>query len=161
MDESPYDAVIIGGGPGGTRAAEVLGKLGKRVALVNYELGGECLNWGCIPPKSLIWSAELFEKIGKSKLNGIDADNVTLNFPQMIKRKSQIVSMLGKGVEMKMKTAEVELVQGMGEVVSGNKVKVVSSDKSTRVIETENIIISTGSSPAWLPGNQPSLNIIH
>ncbi|MEK7528297.1 MAG: dihydrolipoyl dehydrogenase [Patescibacteria group bacterium] len=156
--ENKFHTIIIGGGPGGVRAAIKIARAGKKVAIVNNELGGECLNWGCIPTKTLLWVAELFERAKRAKPAGLEVDNPRLNFEQMLKRKNQVVSMLGKGVEMNLIKAGVEIVHGFGEIVGGNAgaqpsclVKVTTDAGSTSTLESEYLVIATGSAPAMIP----------
>ena len=142
------------------KAAVLLGAAGKKVGIVNNELGGECLNWGCIPTKTLLWTTELFEKISRSHSIGLEVEAPRINFEMMMKRKTHVVNMLGKGVELNLARAKVTLIQGNGEIIAPNEINVERQDGNHEIIDTEHIIIATGSSPAWLPGTEKSGNIL-
>ena len=150
-----YDAVVIGGGPGGYNAAIRLGQLGKRTLCVEKrdKLGGTCLNIGCIPSKALLRVSELFEET-KSHYGalGIKATGVTYDLPAMMAHKDKTVDGLTKGVEFLFKKNKVEHVYGTGALAGGNRVDVRGSDGATRTVEAKAIIIATGSEPTPLPG---------
>ncbi|MBT3209428.1 MAG: dihydrolipoyl dehydrogenase [Bacteroidetes bacterium] len=140
-----YDIIIIGSGPAGYVAAIRAGQLGLKTAIVEKsEIGGMCLNWGCIPSKSIIESAKLYNKIikdaAKFGVDGIDKKSISFNFAKATKRANQIVKRLTKGIEFLLKKNGVEIIQGEAEIVSKNSITV-----NNRNIETENIIISSGS----------------
>ena len=149
-----FDAVIIGGGPGGYNAAIRLGQLGLKAACIDKRgrFGGTCLNIGCIPSKALLFASERYEEARKefSKL-GITGE-VGVDLPAMLKNKDKIVTELTKGVEFLFKKNKVEGIIGEGRIVAPGKVEVKAADGSTRILETKNIIIATGSDVAPLPG---------
>jgi len=149
-----FDAVIIGGGPGGYNAAIRLGQLGLKAACIDKRgrFGGTCLNIGCIPSKALLFASERYEEARKefSKL-GITGE-VGVDLPAMLKNKDKIVTELTKGVEFLFKKNKVEGIIGEGRIVAPGKVEVKAADGSTRTLETKNIIIATGSDVAPLPG---------
>ncbi len=150
-----YDAVVIGGGPGGYNAAIRLGQLGKRTLCIEKrgKLGGTCLNIGCIPSKALLRVSELYEET-KSHYPalGIKANDVTFDLAAMMAHKDKTVEGLTKGVEFLFKKNKVEYAVGAGAFAGGNKVEIKAGDGSTRTVEAKAIIIATGSEPTPLPG---------
>jgi dihydrolipoamide dehydrogenase len=144
-----FDIVIVGGGPGGYVAAIKAGQLGYKVALIEREnVGGVCLNWGCIPTKTLLKSAKVFEQLKHAKDYGIDVkpDSFSANFPDMIKRKDSVVRRLTGGVAALLKKNGATLIKGFGEVVDATHVKV-----GEELIETKFIILATGASVIMPP----------
>src|SRR5215212_8185384 len=152
MDQ--FDVVIIGSGPGGYVAAIRAGQLGLKTAIVekDKELGGTCLNIGCIPSKALLTSSDhfVFAKKEASK-HGIIIDNVNVDIGKMLQRKDKVVKTLTGGVRALMKTNKVTSFEGMGIITAPGKVSVKSSGGATQEIETKNIVIATGSVPVELP----------
>ena len=145
-----YDLIIIGSGPGGYVAAIRAGQLGLKTAIIEkYEtLGGTCLNVGCIPSKALLDSSEHFYQLNHSfEEHGIKAEKVSLNLPQMITRKSQVVKQTCDGVKFLMKKNKVDVFTGMGSFVDATHIKVTAADGSENILETKNVIIATGSKP--------------
>ncbi len=144
------DITVIGAGPGGYVAAIQAVKLGKKVVLIEKEfLGGTCLNWGCIPTKALVRSAELYKQMKESEKYGISSENITANIEKIMERKNSIVKELRNGVSHLINKNEIKLVKGEGKIIDKNKVVVDTSKKET-TINTENIIIATGSKPSIL-----------
>lgn len=146
-----YDIAIIGGGPGGYVAGIYAGKRKAKVALIEKcELGGTCLNRGCIPTKALIHSARLFQDIKNAGKFGIAADNVTINWNDMQKNTVSIVKTLTKGVENLLKSNSVTVFKGTAKLADKNTILI--SDKTEQMtITADNIIIATGSVPTILP----------
>jgi dihydrolipoamide dehydrogenase len=145
-----YDAVVIGGGPGGYNAAIRLGQLGKRTLCVEKRgaLGGTCLNIGCIPSKALLRVSELFDETKNHYAGlGIKASNVAYDLPMMMAHKDKTVDGLTKGVEFLFKKNKVEHVYGTGALAGGNRVDIKGSDGATRTVEAKAIVIATGSGP--------------
>jgi len=149
-----FDVVIIGSGPGGYVAAIRAGQLGLKTAIIekDKELGGTCLNIGCIPSKALLTSSDhfMFAKKEAAK-HGVMIDNVTVDLSKMLQRKDKVVKTLTGGVRALMKTNKVTTFEGMGTITAAGKVSVKSSAGETQEIETKNIIIATGSVPIELP----------
>jgi dihydrolipoamide dehydrogenase len=149
-----FDAVIIGGGPGGYNAAIRLGQLGLKTACVDARgtFGGTCLNVGCIPSKALLHASERLEEASKdfAKL-GIKA-SVELDLPAMMAHKTKVVGELTKGVEFLLKKNKAEAVVGEGRIAAPGKVEVKARDGSVRTLETRHIVIATGSDVMPLPG---------
>jgi dihydrolipoamide dehydrogenase len=144
-----YDIAIIGAGPAGYVAAIRAGQLGmKTVLLEKNDIGGMCLNWGCIPTKALIESAKLLERIKSAQkmgIEGIDPEKISFNWPQAKKRAGKIVKKLTGGVGFLLKKNGVEVIQGEAIINSPNSITV-----NNQAIEAKNIIIATGSYPAPL-----------
>ena len=150
-----YDLIIIGGGPGGYVAAIKAAQLNKKVALVESKhLGGICLNWGCIPTKSLLKNAEVLELVKDSKKYGIDITNYSVNWEKVIKRSRDIANRMGKGIQFLMKKNKVDVINGFGKILDKNTVEILK-ESSNEKIKTDFIIISTGASPNYFPGMEP------
>lgn len=156
-----FDVVVIGGGPGGYPAAIRAAQLGAKVALVEKEaLGGTCLNWGCIPTKTLIASSDLYFRMMHSESLGLKPGKCSFDYGAMVKRKGEVVKKLQGGVEMLLGSNKVEIIRGSASFASRNKLVIVSgSGKKARKleIETKNTIIATGSTsvmPGFLPKNK-------
>jgi dihydrolipoamide dehydrogenase len=150
-----YDVVIIGAGPGGYVAAIRAAQLGMRTACVESRasLGGTCLNIGCIPSKALLQSSEKFaEAKGALAAHGIMIENVSLDLAAMMARKDQVVATLTRGVEFLFRKNKVEWLKGHGTIVAPGRISVDGSDGATSEIETQSIIIATGSDSTKLPG---------
>lgn len=145
-----YDLVIIGSGPGGYVAAIRAGQLGMKTALIEKynTLGGTCLNVGCIPSKALLDSSEHFYQLNHTFAeHGINAQKVSLDMPQMIERKKQVVSQTCDGVKFLMKKNKVDVYYGHGSFVDSTHIKVTAADKTETVLEAGKVIIATGSKP--------------
>ena len=148
MSTAQYDVAIIGGGPGGYVAAIRAAQLGHRVAIIERaELGGVCLNWGCIPTKALLKSAEVLRATQKAKRYGVKADNVSVDFPAVIKRSRQVAESLSKGVAFLMKKNGVDVVTGTASLQGGGKIAVDDQE-----VLAANIIIATGARARPMPG---------
>ena len=148
--EHDVDVCIIGTGPGGYIAAVRAAQLGMKVAAVEREeLGGVCLNRGCIPTKAMLRSAEVLQTMRHSADFGIMAENVTVDFPKVLAHRDKVVKQLVTGVGGLLKSYGVEVVRGNAVLAKGNKVRVSGSSDAT--INAKNILLATGSSPAKLP----------
>jgi dihydrolipoamide dehydrogenase len=149
-----FDAIILGGGPGGYNAAIRLGQLGLKTACIDKRgrFGGTCLNVGCIPSKALLHVSERFEEAGKdfAKL-GIKAE-VSLDLPAMMAHKDKVVGELTKGVEFLLKKNKSAAIVGEARIAAPGKVEVKAADGTLRTLQTKNIIIATGSDAMALPG---------
>src|SRR5436309_11145984 len=149
-----FDVVIIGSGPGGYIAAIRSGQLGLKTAIVekDKELGGTCLNVGCIPSKALLTSSDHFVFVKKEAAkHGIVIDNVRVDLAKMQERKSKVVKTFNSGVRSLMKTNKVTVFAGFGTITAPGKVSIESADGQTQEIETKNIVIATGSAATELP----------
>lgn len=154
-----YDLVIIGSGPAGYVAAIRAGQMGMKTAIVEREkIGGMCLNWGCIPSKSMIESVKLYQRILKDSarfgIDGIQTGQVSFNWDNAIKRADTIVKRLTGGVEFLLKKNGVEIIKGEARITSANSVLV-----ENRLLETKNIIIATGSTSTPLENTIENLVI--
>ena len=149
-----FDAVVIGGGPGGYVCAIRLAQLGKKTACIESRgsLGGTCLNVGCIPSKSLLNLSENFHKAKNFDKIGIELGSLKLNLPKMMKNKEKAVTVLTKGIEFLFKKNKVTYFKGIGSIIGNNQISLKSADNKEEKIETKNIIIATGSDPVSLPG---------
>jgi dihydrolipoamide dehydrogenase len=154
---SEYDVVVIGGGPGGYTAAIRASQLGFKTAVVEADrLGGICLNWGCIPSKSLLKAAEVMHTLKKSKEYGITCDNIAFDFPAVIKRSRDVADKSDKGVQYLFKKHKIVHVKGWGRIVKGNNgtqtVIVENGENVIDEIKANHVIIATGSKARSFPG---------
>ncbi len=149
-----FDVVIIGSGPGGYVAAIRAGQLGLKTAIIekDKDLGGTCLNIGCIPSKALLTSSDHFVWAQKEAAkHGINIENATVDLNKMQQRKDKVVRTMTGGVRALMKTNKVTTFEGLGTITAPGKISVKSSSGETQEIEAKNIIIATGSVPVELP----------
>ncbi len=149
-----FQAVVIGGGPGGYVCAIRLAQLGLKTACIESRgsLGGTCLNVGCIPSKSLLNLSEEFHNAQSLSNKGIEIGEVKLNLSKMMKNKDKAVTILTKGVEFLLKKNKVTYFKGIGSFKSKNDIVIKDTDSKETIIQTENTIIATGSVPVSLPG---------
>ncbi len=149
-----FQAVVIGGGPGGYVCAIRLAQLGLKTACIESRgsLGGTCLNVGCIPSKSLLNLSEEFHNAQSLSNKGIEIGEVKLNLSKMMKNKDKAVMILTKGVEFLLKKNKVTYFKGTGSFKSKNDIVIKNNDNKETIIQTENTIIATGSIPVSLPG---------
>jgi dihydrolipoamide dehydrogenase len=146
-----YDLILIGSGPGGYVAAIRASQLGMKVAIVEREsLGGICLNWGCIPTKALLKSAQVFEYIKHAKDYGITVASAEADFSAVIKRSRDVANGMSKGVAFLMKKNKIDIIDGFGKVKAGKKVEVEKDGKKTEY-SANHIIIATGGRARQLP----------
>ncbi len=147
--ESNYDLVVIGSGPGGYVAAIRAGQLGLKTAIIEKEaLGGVCLNWGCIPSKSLLKNAEILSYLNRAEEFGLKMDNFHADYSVAIDRSRKVVDRNTKGVGFLLKKNKVDHIQGTGKIVGAARVEVAPEGN---VIEAKNIIIATGARPRSIP----------
>src|SRR5882672_5573183 len=124
-----YDVVVLGSGPGGYVASIKASQLGLKTAIVERDsLGGICLNWGCIPTKALLKSAQVFEYLNHAKDYGIGADNVKADFNAVIKRSRDVADGMSKGIQFLMKKNKIDVIMGTAKVKAGKKVEVTGAD---------------------------------
>ncbi|MFS4456866.1 dihydrolipoyl dehydrogenase [Maribacter sp. 2304DJ31-5] len=147
-----FDVIVLGSGPGGYVTAIRASQLGLKTAVVEKEsLGGVCLNWGCIPTKALLKSAQVFEYLQHAGDYGLIADGVDKDFDAVVKRSRGVANGMSKGVQFLMKKNKIEVIKGYGTLKSGKKVSVKAEDGSEAVYGAEHIIIATGARSRELP----------
>jgi dihydrolipoamide dehydrogenase len=150
-----YDIAILGSGPGGYVAAIRASQLGKKVAIIEKEsLGGVCLNWGCIPTKALLKSANVYDYIKHSDSYGIIISDSKVDFDAMIKRSRDVANGMSGGVKFLMKKNKIDVIIGTGTLTKNKTIEVVDEKNQKSVIEANNIIIATGSRARSLPNVQ-------
>ena len=149
---SKYDVIVLGSGPGGYVTAIRASQLGLKTAIVEKEsLGGVCLNWGCIPTKALIKSADVFNYLKHAEDYGLKADNVDKDFTAVVKRSRDVADGMSKGVQFLLKKNKIDVIMGYGTIKKGKKIEVKAEDGSTSTVEGDHIIIATGSKSRILP----------
>ena len=147
-----YDIIVIGSGPGGYVAAIRASQLGFKTAVVEKEnLGGICLNWGCIPTKALLKSAQVFEYLNHSKEYGIGAENIKADFGGVVKRSRDVADGMSKGIQFLMKKNKIDVIVGTAKVKPGKKVEVTGADGKVSSLSGNHIIIATGARSKQLP----------
>ena len=148
---NPYDVVVIGTGPGGYVAAIRAAQLGLRTAVVERdELGGTCLNWGCIPTKAWVVTAHLYEQIRRAKEFGIEVGEPKINWTALVERKNRIVKQLTGGVKTLLAGRQVDIHRGTARLAAANRVVVTAAGGATTELATANVMLATGAY-AWLP----------
>ncbi len=147
-----YDLVVLGSGPGGYVTAIRASQLGLKTAIIEREaLGGICLNWGCIPTKALLKSANVFEYIQHAEDYGIKVAQPKVDFSGMVNRSRGVADGMSKGVQFLMKKNKIDVIMGNGKLMPGRKVEVTAEDGSQQVVEGNQIIIATGARSRTLP----------
>lgn len=148
-----FDVLVIGSGPGGYVAAIRASQLGKKVGIVERaELGGVCLNWGCIPTKALLRSAEVYGLIKHAKDFGFGVENSSIDFPKVIKRSRDVAGRMSKGVTFLMRKNKIETIAGAAKLTGKNSVEVALNDGGRQNITADNILIATGARARQIPG---------
>lgn len=147
-----FDIIVIGSGPGGYVAAIRASQLGKSVAIVEKaELGGICLNWGCIPTKALLKSAQVYEYLKHSSDYGITVADAKADFDAIVKRSRGVANNMSKGIEFLMKKNKITVIKGYGKLAAAKKVEVENEGKK-EIHEADHIILATGARSRELPG---------
>ena len=147
-----FDVIVIGSGPGGYVTAIRASQLGLKTAIVEKEsLGGVCLNWGCIPTKALLKSAQVFEYIQHAEDFGINVKDADADFGSVVKRSRGVADGMSKGIDFLMKKNKIEVIMGTAKVKAGKKVDVEDADGKTTEYSATNIIIATGARSRELP----------
>jgi dihydrolipoamide dehydrogenase len=147
-----YDVIVLGSGPGGYPAAIRASQLGLKVAIIEKEsLGGVCLNWGCIPTKALLKSAQVYEYLKHSADYGILSTGVQHDFGAVVKRSRGVADKMSKGVQFLMKKNRIDVVMGFGKVAGKGRVQVTGGDGKVQTVEGKYVIIATGARSRQLP----------
>ena len=149
---SKYDIIVVGSGPGGYVAAIRASQLGFKTAVVEKEsLGGICLNWGCIPTKALLKSAQVFNYLNHAEDYGLKVEKADKDFTAVVKRSRDVANGMSKGVQFLMKKNKIDVLEGHGTVKKGKKVSVKDEKGNSKDYEAEHIIIATGAHARELP----------
>lgn len=147
-----YDLIVIGSGPGGYVAAIRAAQLGLKTAIVEKEsLGGVCLNWGCIPTKALLKSAQVFEYINHAADYGITVNEASADFNAVVKRSRGVADGMSKGIQFLMKKNKIDVINGFGKIKAGGKVEVKAADGTTKEYTAKSTILATGGRSRELP----------
>ncbi|ABS64745.1 dihydrolipoamide dehydrogenase [Parvibaculum lavamentivorans DS-1] len=151
-----YDVVVIGSGPGGYVAAIRASQLGLKTAIVERDaLGGICLNWGCIPTKALLRSAELYETLQRLDEFGLKADKIGFDADAVVTRSRKVAEQLSGGVKFLMKKNKIDVIEGSGRLAGAGRVTIESKDGKKNEIGSKNIILATGARARTIPGLEP------
>lgn len=147
-----YDLVVIGSGPGGYVAAIRASQLGLKTAIIEKaEMGGVCLNWGCIPTKALLKSAQVFEYIKHAADYGISVQGAEKDFAAVVKRSRGVADNMSKGIAFLMKKNKIDVIAGHGKLLAAGKVEVTEADGTKKTVEAKHIILATGARSRELP----------
>lgn len=156
MAGQSYDLIVIGSGPGGYVAAIRASQLGLKTAIVEREaLGGVCLNWGCIPTKALLRSAEIYETLHRLDEFGLKADNIGFDATAVVARSRKVAAQLSNGVKFLMKKNKIDVIEGTGRLAGSDRIAVESKDGKKSVLAAKNIILATGARARTVPGLEP------
>ncbi len=149
---SKYDIIVLGSGPGGYVTAIRASQLGFKTAIVEKEnLGGVCLNWGCIPTKALLKSAQVFEYLQHAEDYGLAVGKADKDFSSVIKRSRNVADGMSKGVQFLMKKNKIDVLEGFGKLKPGKKIEVTGKDNKKNEFTADHIIIATGARSRELP----------
>jgi dihydrolipoamide dehydrogenase len=161
MAETSFDVIVVGGGPGGYVAAIRAAQLGLKTAVVEREhLGGICLNWGCIPTKALLRSAEVKHLMEHADAFGLSAKDIGFDLAKVVKRSRNVANQLSNGVKHLLKKNKVEVFDGQGKVAGKGKLSVVKDGKAIADLSANNIILATGARARSLPGLEPDGKLV-
>jgi len=153
MSDTQFDLIVVGGGPGGYTAAIRASQLGMKTAIVEKEnLGGICLNWGCIPTKALLRTAEVYHLMHRAKEFGLKADNIGFDIEAVVKRSRGVASQLNAGVKHLMKKNKVTVFDGHAKLAGKGKLNITKDGKPVADLTAKNIILATGARARELPG---------
>jgi dihydrolipoamide dehydrogenase len=152
-ETTEYDLIVIGGGPAGYAGAIRAGQLGKKVACIELErAGGTCLNWGCIPTKALLKSAEFYRSLQKAETFGIGAKDVSFDFAKVMDRSRGVAGQMAKGVEFLFRKNKVDYFVGRASVSAPGLVEITEGEHKGKFFKTKNVLLATGCKPRQLPG---------
>jgi dihydrolipoamide dehydrogenase len=161
MAETSFDVIVVGGGPGGYVAAIRAAQLGLKTAVVEREhLGGICLNWGCIPTKALLRSAEVKHLMEHADAFGLSAKDIGFDLAKVVKRSRTVAGQLSAGVKHLLKKNKVEVFDGQGKLAGKGKLAVVKDGKAIADLSAKNIILATGARARSLPGLEPDGKLV-
>lgn len=153
MSSAQYDVIVVGGGPGGYVTAIRAGQIGLKTALIEREhLGGICLNWGCIPTKSLLRSAEIFEYMKQASSFGLSAEGIGFDLKQIVARSRRIAKQLNGGVAQLLKKNKIKVYDGQAQLLGGGKLRIENDNKAVEESSAAHIILATGARARDLPG---------
>ena len=151
-ETTEYDLIVIGGGPAGYAGAIRAGQLGKKVACIELErAGGTCLNWGCIPTKALLKSAEFYRSLQKAETFGVSAKDVGFDFGKVMDRSRGVAGQMAKGVEFLFRKNKVDYFVGRGQVTVPGMVEITEGEHKGKFFKTKNVLLATGCKPRRLP----------
>ena len=161
MSDTNFDVIVLGGGPGGYVAAIRSAQLGLKTAVVEKDhLGGICLNWGCIPTKALLRSAEIYRNMKHAEDYGLSASNVSFDLQKIVERSKGVSKQLNGGVGHLLKKNKVAVFDGTGTLTAAGKMTVEGKDKKKTALTAKNIIIATGARARTLPGLEPDGKLV-
>ncbi|MQX36130.1 dihydrolipoyl dehydrogenase [Roseospira navarrensis] len=161
MSETTFDVIVVGGGPGGYVAAIRAAQLGLKTAVVEREhLGGICLNWGCIPTKALLRSAEAHRIMRHAAHFGLAADNLRVDLPAVVKRSRAVAGQLTRGVTHLLKKNKVTVFDGHGTLQGGGRLSVTKDGQGVADLKADHIILATGARARTLPGLEPDGKLV-
>src|SRR5690554_5155844 len=147
-----FDITVIGGGPGSYVAAIKAAQVGMKVALVEREhLGGICSNWGCIPTKTLLHTADIYREIKRASELGITTSDVKFDFAKIVMRSRKAAEKMNDGVRLLLKKKKITVIEGHGRLAGDGRIDITESDGSIKSIHSESIILATGARPKDLP----------
>ena len=156
-----FDVLVLGGGPGGYVAAIRASQLGKSVAVIEKDsLGGICLNWGCIPTKSLLKDSEVLHLIKNASNYGINIKDYSIDFNKTIKRSRSVSKRLSKGIEYLLKKNKIKHILGNGILKSNNSIEVITKEGNSELFKSKNIILATGARNRVFPGMETDGKVI-
>ena len=151
-ENTDYDLIVIGGGPAGYAGAIRAGQLGKKVACIELErAGGTCLNWGCIPTKALLKSAEFYRSLQKAETFGIGAKEIGFDFAKVMDRSRGVAGQMAKGVEFLFRKNKVDYFVGRAQVAVPGMVEITEGEHKGKFFKTKNVLLATGCKPRRLP----------
>jgi dihydrolipoamide dehydrogenase len=153
VEGTQYDLIVIGGGPAGYAGAIRAGQLGKKVACIELErAGGTCLNWGCIPTKALLKSADFYRSLQKAEAFGLAVKDAGFDFGKVMERSRGVAGQMAKGVEFLFRKNKVDYFVGRGQVTAPGLVEITDGEHKGKLFETKNVLLATGCTPRQLPG---------
>ncbi len=151
-DSLEYDLIVIGGGPAGYAGAIRAGQLGKKVACIEMErAGGTCLNWGCIPTKALLKSAELYQKMRKAEVYGLSAKEVSFDFAKVMERSRGVAAQMAKGIEFLFRKNKVDYLVGKAQVSAPGMVSITEGEHRGKFLKAKHVLIATGCKMRRIP----------